>query len=151
MDSFIFQFSSVQFSSVQFSSVQHRDLSWDRYFVSPFTSLGQQARKLWVGKGPEVSHLSSGLSHRRKAVNKFVGPGDSFGQESLGFGQESWIHILKELRKVGLLVCNRSYSLSLLLVLLLLASVWVVPLDVGNILRHGMACGKDSQDYGEDG
>ena len=55
------------------------------------------------------------------------------------------------LTKVGLLVCNRSYSLSLLLVLLLLASVWVVTLDVGNILRHGMACGKDSQDYGEDG
>ena len=85
------------FSSVQFNSVQHRDLSWDSYFVSPFTSLGQQARKLWVGNGPEVSHLSSGLSHRRKAVNKFVGPGDSFGQESLGFGQESWIQILKEL------------------------------------------------------
>ena len=65
------------------------------------------------------------------------------------------------LTKVGLLVLNsRSYSLSLwqdclllgLLVLttgLQVSDDWDVPLDW--ILRHGMACGKDNQDYGEDG
>ena len=50
--------------------------------------------------------------------------------------------------EVGLLLVSKW----LLLPNLLLASVWAVPLDVGNILlRHGMACGKDNQDYGEDG
>ena len=46
--------------------------------------------------------------------------------------------------EVGILVGLRSY-------LLALASEWVVALVVVTILRHGMACGKDNQDYGEDG
>merc|ERR1719510_2938769 len=97
-------------------------LSRNGYLISPSTSLGQQSLHLWVGNGPKVRHLCSSLSHRRKAINQFVGPLCSCGQEPLRFGQK--------LLHTGNGQKLRNHLLELLLIILiavcLIGLEWVV-------------------------
>merc|ERR1719510_543656 len=97
-------------------------LSRNGYLISPSTRLGQQSLQLWVGNGPKVGHLCSSLSHRRKAINQFVGPRYSFAQEPLRFGQK--------LLHTGNGQKLRNHLLELLLIILiavcLIGLEWVV-------------------------